>query len=77
MQYYRCKCGTAAAYGSMPPPQCEGCEACGTTLELFPVHWTEPKPHHWHETKVETDAGFAPLTVCLWCGVKKKDLEKA
>lgn len=36
MVYYRCKCGNREAFGSMPPPPCEECPLCLTTLETHP-----------------------------------------
>ena len=74
MLYYRCKCGKSEAWGSMPPFPCTGCSECGTTLDTSPSLHHEPKPHELRETRVQTDVGEMPLSVCVWCGKSKAEL---
>lgn len=75
MQYRRCKCGKSEAWGSMPPPRCAGCPECGTNFALGPDAHKPPEPHEFKETKVDTDDGKGVLTICLWCGETKKEIE--
>jgi len=70
MQYYQCKCGKASAWGSMAPPMCDGCEACGTTLEMFASLHQAPQPHEY-ETFYDEHTGV-PYQRCTRC-LKKKD----
>lgn len=75
MQYYRCKCGTHEAYGSMSPPRCAGCEQCGTDLSTHPDFHRKPLPHDFSSVQsVETDEGKKTITLCRYCGKTKKEL---
>ncbi len=76
MQYYRCKCGEATAWGSMSPPQCSFCPTCKSNLAGSAGLHSDPKPHEFEATKVETDEGSKSLTRCRWCGRAKKEIEK-
>lgn len=71
MKYYRCKCGEAQSWGSMPPPPCMECSECQTTLEVHPDDHRRAKPHNYQTHEVQTDEGMKPLTQCIWC-LKKK-----
>lgn len=51
MQYYRCKCGNAQAWGSIPPRPCDGCTKCNTTLTGSPDYHETPQPHLWVPNK--------------------------
>lgn len=75
MQFYRCKCGASRSWGSMPPPLCARCGACGSDLAPGPSLHREPKPHEYLVEQVATDAGPAPLTRCRWCMKTKAELE--
>src|SRR3990167_7334685 len=65
MQYYRCKCGDAQAWGSMSPAPCRGCAKCGTTLEFHPDYHKAPAPHEW-VTRFEADPTIPPGTVVAY-----------
>ena len=75
MMNYRCKCGKSTAIGSMQGPQCDGCEECGTTLEIHSSMWQTPEPHKFEERKVETDNGRAVLSRCAYYHKTKKELQ--
>lgn len=75
MKYYRCKCGSKTAYGSMPPYPCNGCIDCGTTLEMFPECLRTPEPHDFVQDMIDTDDGPHPKSYCRWCHRTKKQLE--
>lgn len=78
MRYYRCKCGQLESWGTMRPPQCSWCEACQSNPAETPdTHRTERTPHKWYQEKVDTDAGEAELTRCVYCGHTRKELEAA
>ena len=66
MQYYRCKCGKCEAWGSLVPARCEGCDECGTTLDVSASLHTTPIPHTY-VTKYDEDSG-APYQICSRCG---------
>jgi len=70
MQHYRCKCGEATAFGSMPPTDCQGCDKCNTTYAQSPEGHSEPKAHEWI-TKYNQNTGEA-YEVCDKCYTKKK-----
>lgn len=74
MTYYRCKCGKSEAWGSMSPFPCIGCSVCGTTLDTSSSLHGATKPHELRVTKVQTDVGEMPLSVCVWCGKTKAEL---
>ncbi len=76
MQYYRCKCGSHTAWGSMTPNPCTGCEKCNTTLETHPEFHKIPRPHEFVKNIVETDYGDSELSVCRWCYRSKAEIEK-
>lgn len=75
MMNYRCECGRSTAVGSMPGPKCDGCDECGTTLEIHPSLWRKPEPHQFEAQKVETDNGEAALSRCIYCHRTKKQIE--
>ena len=80
MQYYRCKCGNAQAWGSMPPERCSGCKKCKTTLSKHPDFHQSYDPETAHDfsyvEQVETDNGTQPLTRCKYCYRSKKEINK-
>lgn len=76
MQYYRCKCGEATAWGSIPPPQCSFCPTCKSNLALSAGSHTDPKPHEFYPSRVETDEGEKSVTTCRLCMRTKKEIEK-
>lgn len=77
MQSYYCQCRRTQSYGSMSPEQCLACDECGTHPTWNGMGQPElPKDHNWHKAEVDTDEGKMFLTVCSWCGVKRKDIEK-
>lgn len=71
MQYYRCRCGLAEAWGSYAPYKCEGCNECKTTLEAYPELHTTPAEHTWM-TKYHQDDG-KPYEVCKVCCKPKRN----
>lgn len=75
MQYYRCRCGKSAAYGSMGPFPCDFCDSCGSDLAMSPEFHRTPQPHDWVTQPVDVDGGQAVLTRCAWCGIKKSKWE--
>ena len=76
MQYYRCKCGKAEAWGSMPPYQCSSCKHCGSDLAQAPDLHRDPVPHDFsHVEQVRTDEGPKPLTRCKYCHHTKEEIE--
>ena len=77
MRYYRCKCGGTESWGSMGPTPCQRCKKCGSNLAGSPESHREPEPHKWMPSTVETDEGDKILTVCVWCGVSKRELDQA
>jgi hypothetical protein len=74
MMNYRCKCGKSTAVGSMNGPRCEGCDECGTTLEVHPSLWRSPEVHDFVAHKVETDHGSDVLSRCRYCHKTKTEL---
>jgi hypothetical protein len=76
MQYFRCKCGNAVAWGSDYPFQCESCSKCGSNLATSPSCHVDPKPHEWYQESVATDNGPQPLTRCKYCYELKSTIEK-
>ena len=76
MQYWRCKCGKAMSWGSMPPPRCMACDECGVTLATRPDYHHEPEPHKLVTEEVDTDDGSKPLTRCQWCFKTKAAIAK-
>ena len=75
MIYYRCKCGESEAYGSMPPYPCSRCDKCGSNLASSLDSHSEPLPHDFVPTQVETDAGEAVLSRCRYCHRTPKEVE--
>jgi len=75
MQYYRCKCSKAEAWGSMPPTNCQGCPYCNTTLTQHPDYHQTPAEHKY-VTQYDENTG-KPYEICLVCCHKreKKDDE--
>lgn len=71
MRYYRCKCGKAESWGSMPPKKCQGCSECNTTLELHPDHHRTPDPHEF-VTRYDETTG-EPYQICKRCWAKPKE----
>ncbi len=76
MQHYSCKCGERTSWGSMGPPDCKGCEKCGTRLEWIRpdgspaiAHFRLPVPHEWRD-KFDENTG-KPIRVCAWCGKRE------
>jgi hypothetical protein len=65
MQYYRCKCGEAQAWGSMSPAPCRGCSKCNTTLETHPDYHRTPEPHQF-VTEYDANTG-KPYRRCERC----------
>lgn len=76
MLYYRCKCGKREAWGSMPPPQCAICPECKSDLALSKDSHSEPKPHEFEETDVQTDEGVKKLSRCRWCDKTRKQIQE-
>lgn len=77
MIYYRCKCGDAQAWGSLPPEQCDSCSKCRSNLATGPSLHREPKAHEFTlVNKVMTDEGEKDLTYCRYCTRTKHELEK-
>ena len=75
MQYYRCACGHAEAWGSMPPYPCSGCADCGTTLDQHPQDHRTPEPHDFVPYPVETAEGDKTISRCRWCHRTRKEVE--
>jgi hypothetical protein len=72
MQYYRCKCGNATAYGSMGPAPCTRCSKCGSDLALGPSGHSEPDAHTF-VTRFDPTNGD-PYEVCKRCMRRKSEL---
>ena len=76
MQAYYCKCGRTQSYGSMSPSPCMKCDKCGTHPTWNGIGQpSEPRDHDWQKREVDTDHGKNYLTICSWCGIKKKDIK--
>ena len=75
MLHYQCKCGKNKSYGSMSPASCFECEDCHTTLEHYSSLHERAKEHNWSKTEVNTDEGIKTLTICSWCGIRKREWE--
>ena len=76
MRYYRCKCGDCTAFGSMSPYPCSKCNKCGSDLASSPDGHSNPLPHEFLPTLIETDLGEAVLSRCKWCHRTKKECDK-
>ncbi len=75
MKFYRCKCGSRRAWGSMPPPPCAKCRDCASGLAQGPNEHLEPLDHEFRVDQVKTDRGLQPVTRCRWCLVTKADID--
>ena len=65
---YRCKCGDATAFGSMPPYQCAWCEKCQSSLASHPDGHRDRVDHEFsHVEKIATDQGEVTITRCRYC----------
>lgn len=76
MIFYRCKCGKAWSYGSIPPAKCAKCAECGSDLAPGPDSHLEPGEHDFSMVEeIETDQGKATITRCTFCHRTKKEVE--
>jgi hypothetical protein len=75
MQYYRCKCGNAAAWSSMGISACTTCSKCGSDLAQSPEGHAETPVPHEYVVKYDHNTG-APYDVCRWCWKRKSEIEK-
>lgn len=76
MRFYRCKCGNAQAWGSMPPAACAKCSQCGSDYAESPGAHRTPLEHEFIVGQVETDNGPAPLSVCKYCHRTRKEIDE-
>ena len=54
---YTCRCGRTELYSSVPPPQCQGCEHCGSRF-VNGSSYARPKVlHAFVLRQVQTDEG--------------------
>lgn len=78
MTYYQCRCGHTQWYSSgFDPPECAWCEKCDSGPATHTDnHPAERTPHKFQAQNVETDAGPAQLSRCVYCYKTIKQIEE-